>query len=183
MADVPAAEGQADTTNHMNHMNHQYLDFLLKVFIAVPPPPKKKRKGEGDPAPVWITDKKAAEKAGMTIRYELADLGRRGFMYATPDGAYYDGVLDPLTADDVHRLVAIGAVALPPKPVEAPPVAKPEEHPVVPVVSQRVTVTFTVDHGLDVAEIDRIRSLPAVTAWRRLQNSAFDVQAESVTIE
>lgn len=163
---------------------NQYLDFLLKVYIAVPPPPKKKRKGEGDPAPVWITDKKAAEKAGMTIRYELADLGRRQFMYSTDDGAYYDGVLDPLTDDDVHRLVAIGAVALPPKQVvEAPTPAVKEEHPVVPVVTQRVTVTFTVDHGLDAAEVDRIRSLPAVTAWRRLQKDAFDVQAESVTIE
>lgn len=161
---------------------HQYLDFLLKVYIAVPPPPKK-RKGP-EPAPVWITDKKAAEKAGMTIRYELADLGRRQFMYSTDEGAYFDGVLDPLTDDDVHRLVAIGAVALPPKPVEVTPAAKPkEEHPVVSVVTQRVTVTFTVDHGLDAAEIDRIRALPAVTAWRRLQSDAFDVQVESVTIE
>lgn len=94
-------------------MQPQYIDFLLPVYIAVPPAPKKKRKGEPDPAPVLVTDKKAAVKAGMVVRYELATPGRKQFQYETPDGAYFEGVLDPLSHEAIERLSWLGAVSLP----------------------------------------------------------------------
>lgn len=172
--------------------NPLYLDFAVTVYIAAPAPPVKAKKKATPPPPTpsFVTDKRAAEKAGLTVRYELATRGRKQFQYATPEGWYFEGVLDPLTEADVIKLVEMGAAARPAtvavntRAADTPATtAAPEKTEKTARITRTVTVTFSVTHDMGEGAEATLRSMDPSTAWRRLRDAAVDVQTEKLTIE